>query len=197
MHILEIIGSVDPRDGGAVEGSLRQSSVRASRGLETHIASLDPPQAPWVLDCPVKTFGPGSGIEISRGRRARAFWRDSKSALRSTCFARPLRNSKNPRRLLVEGPRAAGERRNEHRPNRDTDEVSDLQSEGERERGLYRRTCRHVADEVGRGNGSDAGRNGRNQAKNLIAGTEHRAAQNTENGYHELNSCHFSIHGKC
>jgi glycosyltransferase involved in cell wall biosynthesis len=47
---------------------LRQLSVRATRGLETHIASLDPPQAPWVLDCPVKTFGMGSGIEISRGQ---------------------------------------------------------------------------------------------------------------------------------
>jgi hypothetical protein len=35
MRILEIIGSVDPRDGGAVEGLLRQSSVRAGRGLET------------------------------------------------------------------------------------------------------------------------------------------------------------------
>jgi glycosyltransferase involved in cell wall biosynthesis len=68
MRILEIIGSVDPRDGGAVEGLLRQSSVRASRGLETHIASLDPPQAPWVLDCPVKTFGLGSGTEIPRGQ---------------------------------------------------------------------------------------------------------------------------------
>jgi glycosyltransferase involved in cell wall biosynthesis len=67
MRILEIIGSVDPRDGGAIEGLLRQLSVRASRGLETHIASLDPPRAPWVLNCPAKTFGMGSGTETSRG----------------------------------------------------------------------------------------------------------------------------------
>lgn len=66
MRILEIIGSVDPRDGGAIEGLLRQSSVRARRGIETHIVSLDGPMAPWVLDCPVKTFGMGSGMENAR-----------------------------------------------------------------------------------------------------------------------------------
>jgi glycosyltransferase involved in cell wall biosynthesis len=60
MRILEIIGSVDPRDGGAIEGLVRQSSVRARRGIETNIASLDDPKAPCVLDCPVKTFGLGS-----------------------------------------------------------------------------------------------------------------------------------------
>jgi glycosyltransferase involved in cell wall biosynthesis len=66
MRILEIIGSVDPRDGGAIEGLLRQSSVRARRGIETHIVSLDGPKVPWVLDCPVKTFGMGSGVENAR-----------------------------------------------------------------------------------------------------------------------------------
>lgn len=67
MRILEIIGSVDPRDGGAIEGLLKQSSVRARRGIETHIASLDDPKAPWVRDCPVKTFGLGCGIRRFRG----------------------------------------------------------------------------------------------------------------------------------
>jgi glycosyltransferase involved in cell wall biosynthesis len=67
MRILEIIGTVDPRDGGAIEGLIRQSEVRAQRGLETHIASLDGPEAPWVLDCPVKTFGLGAGIPNFRG----------------------------------------------------------------------------------------------------------------------------------
>lgn len=68
MRILEIIGTVDPRDGGAIEGLIRQSTARARRGLETHIASLDGPQAPWVLDCPVKTFALGAGIPNFRGR---------------------------------------------------------------------------------------------------------------------------------
>src|SRR5262245_19726225 len=59
MRILEIVGSVDPRLGGVVEGMLRQSRVRARRGIETHIVSLDGPKAPWVLDCPGETFGLG------------------------------------------------------------------------------------------------------------------------------------------
>lgn len=67
MRILEIIGSVDPRDGGAIEGLLRQSQVRARAGHETHIASLDGPTAPWVLDCPVKTFGLGYRVQDGRG----------------------------------------------------------------------------------------------------------------------------------
>jgi glycosyltransferase involved in cell wall biosynthesis len=67
MRILEIIGTVDPRDGGAIEGLVRQSNVRARRGLETHIASLDGPEAPWVLECPVQTFGLGTGMPNFRG----------------------------------------------------------------------------------------------------------------------------------
>jgi glycosyltransferase involved in cell wall biosynthesis len=59
MRVLEIIGSVNPRDGGAIEGVLRQSALRASRGRQTHIASLDWEQAPWVISCPVKTFAFG------------------------------------------------------------------------------------------------------------------------------------------
>ena len=60
MRVLEIIGSVDPRHGGAIEGLLRLSSVRERRGFKTHIASLDGPEAPWVINCPVKTFALGS-----------------------------------------------------------------------------------------------------------------------------------------
>jgi glycosyltransferase involved in cell wall biosynthesis len=59
MRILEIIGSVDPRQGGVIEGVLRQSNLRAGRGLQTDIASLDCSHAPWVRGCPVKTFGLG------------------------------------------------------------------------------------------------------------------------------------------
>jgi glycosyltransferase involved in cell wall biosynthesis len=59
MRILEIIGSVDPRQGGVIEGVLRQSDLRARRGLQTQIVSLDCPHAPWVRDCPVKAFGLG------------------------------------------------------------------------------------------------------------------------------------------
>lgn len=67
MRILEIIGSVDPRDGGAIEGLLRQSIARARFGTQTHIASLDAPKDPWVLECPVTTFGLGPMTRNSRG----------------------------------------------------------------------------------------------------------------------------------
>lgn len=59
MRILEIIGSVDPRDGGAIEGLLRQSQARLTRGVETLIASLDHPDAPWVRECPIPAVGLG------------------------------------------------------------------------------------------------------------------------------------------
>jgi hypothetical protein len=63
-------GTVDPRDGGAIEGRIRRSTLRARRGLETHIASHDGPEASWVLDYPVKTFGlfrkPAFGLNRSQ-----------------------------------------------------------------------------------------------------------------------------------
>jgi glycosyltransferase involved in cell wall biosynthesis len=67
MRILEVIGTVDPRDGGAIEGVIRQSNERTRRGMETHIVSLDGPEAPWVRDCPVTTFALGSGLPNFRG----------------------------------------------------------------------------------------------------------------------------------
>jgi glycosyltransferase involved in cell wall biosynthesis len=72
MRILEIIGSVDPSHGGAIEGLLRQCGVRIRRGLETHIATLDAPDEPWVKDCPVQTFA--FGLRTAGSRRA-APWR--------------------------------------------------------------------------------------------------------------------------
>lgn len=66
MRILEIIGSVDPSHGGAIEGLLRQCAVRVHRGLETHIATLDAPEEPWVQNCPVQTFALGLRTTVSR-----------------------------------------------------------------------------------------------------------------------------------
>lgn len=59
MRILELIASVDLRHGGVIEGVLRQCGARARLGIETHIASLDAPDAPCVQNCPVKTFAFG------------------------------------------------------------------------------------------------------------------------------------------
>jgi hypothetical protein len=68
MRILEIIASIEPRYGGAGEGVLRQAGARARRGVETHIATLDGPQAPAVLECPVETFALGPRNRTFRGR---------------------------------------------------------------------------------------------------------------------------------
>jgi glycosyltransferase involved in cell wall biosynthesis len=59
MKILHVIASVDPRGGGPIEGLLRQAEVRRSIGVETHIASLDCSDDPWVLANPVKVFALG------------------------------------------------------------------------------------------------------------------------------------------
>ncbi len=65
MRILEMIGSVDLRHGGVIEGVLRQCDARARRGIETHIVTLDAPEAACVRTCPVKTFAFGSRTSTS------------------------------------------------------------------------------------------------------------------------------------
>jgi glycosyltransferase involved in cell wall biosynthesis len=61
VRVLEIIASVDPREGGAIEGLLRQAEARHAFGLETDILCLDSPEDEWVTQCPVPTFALGSG----------------------------------------------------------------------------------------------------------------------------------------
>ena len=62
MRILEIIASVDPRYGGAIEGLVRQALARRVFGIDTHIACLDGPNDSWVAECPVSTFALGNGV---------------------------------------------------------------------------------------------------------------------------------------
>jgi glycosyltransferase involved in cell wall biosynthesis len=61
MKILHVIASVDPRGGGPIEGIFSSSEVWTRHGHERHIASLDLPNAPWVLQSPVRTFALGLG----------------------------------------------------------------------------------------------------------------------------------------
>jgi glycosyltransferase involved in cell wall biosynthesis len=61
VRVLEIIASVDPRDGGAIEGLVRQAEARRAFGMVTHIVCLDSPGDRWVGECPVPTFAVGSG----------------------------------------------------------------------------------------------------------------------------------------
>ncbi len=48
MKVLHVIGSVDPRGGGPIEGVFSSSEVWSRHGHERHIVSLDPPSASWV-----------------------------------------------------------------------------------------------------------------------------------------------------
>jgi glycosyltransferase involved in cell wall biosynthesis len=60
MKVLHLIGSVDRRTGGPIEGVLQQATRQAGCEDLTHIASLDRPDDPWVASCPVQTFALGS-----------------------------------------------------------------------------------------------------------------------------------------
>lgn len=71
MKILHIIGSVDPRFGGPIEGITRQAMVRSILGSSTHIASLDQPDDPWIAACPTKVFA--LGIRGAAYARLRSF----------------------------------------------------------------------------------------------------------------------------
>jgi glycosyltransferase involved in cell wall biosynthesis len=56
---LHIITSVDPVDGGPIEGLFQQAKISREAGIHIDIASLDSPDAACVRDCPVKVFALG------------------------------------------------------------------------------------------------------------------------------------------
>jgi glycosyltransferase involved in cell wall biosynthesis len=60
LKLLHIIVSVDPRGGGPIEGILRQNEAVLSVGRR-EIVSLDPPDAPFLRDFPVKVYPLGIG----------------------------------------------------------------------------------------------------------------------------------------
>lgn len=59
MNLLHIIASVDPADGGPIEGVRQQARTYREAGLEIHVACLDCPEAPFVKDFPGKVFALG------------------------------------------------------------------------------------------------------------------------------------------
>ncbi|WP_262964951.1 glycosyltransferase [Methylobacter psychrophilus] len=63
MKILRIIRSVNPEGGGPIEGVRQLSDIMQNQGHSVEIVSLDAPDAPWVIDCPltVHAMGPGKG----------------------------------------------------------------------------------------------------------------------------------------
>lgn len=68
MRILRLIG-VDPCQGGPTEGALQQTTLLAQMGIETHFASLESPDNPYVCNCENKVFAFGVGPMPSGWRR--------------------------------------------------------------------------------------------------------------------------------
>jgi glycosyltransferase involved in cell wall biosynthesis len=63
MTILHVIGSVDPKTGGPIEGIRQRQAVLAAWGHSVEACSLDDPASPFLQDFPfpVHAMGPGRG----------------------------------------------------------------------------------------------------------------------------------------
>ncbi|MFS8038149.1 glycosyltransferase [Xanthobacter sp. AM11] len=72
---LRIIASVDPRHGGPIEGIRQHVPFHAQTGIEEHVVSLDPSDAPWVKEFPLKVFACGEPMGTLRAWEARMLWR--------------------------------------------------------------------------------------------------------------------------
>ena len=59
MRIIQIIRSVDPRGGGPIEGIVRQDAVMGLDG-PGEVVSLDPPDAPFLKDSPLRVHALGA-----------------------------------------------------------------------------------------------------------------------------------------
>ena len=53
MKILHIISSVNPVNGGPIEGVRQLGHVLVTMGHQVEICSMDAPEAPWVAECPL------------------------------------------------------------------------------------------------------------------------------------------------
>jgi glycosyltransferase involved in cell wall biosynthesis len=74
MNILRIIHSLNPSGGGPAEGIRQSTPHMAALGVTTTVASLDPPEAPWLKDQPFQAIGLGpvaGGYGYRRGLPAR------------------------------------------------------------------------------------------------------------------------------
>ncbi len=60
MNILHVISSVNPVGGGPIEGIKQLGAILTGAGHRVEVASLDPPDAPYVEECPlpVHALGP-------------------------------------------------------------------------------------------------------------------------------------------
>ena len=59
MKLLRIIPTLNPAGGGPIEGVRQITPHLAALGVATAVASLDPPEAPWLQDQPFQAIGLG------------------------------------------------------------------------------------------------------------------------------------------
>lgn len=74
MNILRIIGSVDPSQGGPIEGLRRSTDVLTQAGHHTEVLSLDDPDASCLKTFPFKVHALGTGITRYRYTRKINSW---------------------------------------------------------------------------------------------------------------------------
>ncbi len=60
MKLLRLIRSLNPAGGGPMEGVRQITPHLEALGVATTVASLDPPEAPWLQDQPFQAIGLGS-----------------------------------------------------------------------------------------------------------------------------------------
>lgn len=76
MRILNVIGSVDPRNGGTTDHVFSSSEVWSRHGHECHVLCLDPPDSACVVRSPLVTFALGEkGRYLESARRLFPFLR--------------------------------------------------------------------------------------------------------------------------
>jgi hypothetical protein len=56
VNILHVISSVNPVGGGPIEGVKQFGGTLTSQGHRVEVASLDPPGAPYVEQCPLPVY---------------------------------------------------------------------------------------------------------------------------------------------
>jgi glycosyltransferase involved in cell wall biosynthesis len=54
MKLLHMMGSADPKTGGPIENIRQMAAIYSARKIETEIVTLDPPDAPYLKDFPLK-----------------------------------------------------------------------------------------------------------------------------------------------
>jgi glycosyltransferase involved in cell wall biosynthesis len=59
MRLLRLLRSLNPTGGGVAEGVRQLTPHLAAHGVSTTLISLDPPDAPWLIDQPCSTIGVG------------------------------------------------------------------------------------------------------------------------------------------